>query len=149
MLGAKPQLAPRGYSVDATVSHQVEDGIAVLRPKWRDGVLRRALVVHLGTNGAFTSDQCRRMWGAVGPDRRLLLVTVLVPRSWQAGNNRVIRRCAQRFDNVWSIDWRRYVVGHPKAVGSHGYHLTPDRARAYARLIDGAVDGSPAGARQS
>jgi hypothetical protein len=148
MLGAKSHLAARGYSVDATVSRQVEDGIAVLRAKRRNGVLRPVVVVHLGTNGTFSRDQCRRLHRTVGPSRRLFLVTVSVPRSWEAGNNHVIRRCARRYDNVWSVGWRRYVVRHPWVVGSDGYHLTPSGARAYGRLIDATVDRSAMRARQ-
>lgn len=140
MLGAKARLVHRGFTVNAKTSRQVQTGLDLLRAKVRDRSLRTNVVVHLGTNGTFTKQQCRAMHTAVGSKRRLFLVTVKVPRSWAKPNNRVIKRCAARFSNTYLIDWRRFVKRHPRVVESDGYHLTSSGAKKYARLIDRRVD---------
>jgi hypothetical protein len=140
MLGAKTRLQHRGFAVNAVKSRQVADGIDVLRAKRRHGALPRQVVVHLGTNGTFLAGQCRQMHHIVGRKRHLILLTVRVPRSWSAANNRVISRCAQRYRNTFVVDWRRYANRHGGLVESDGYHLTPKGARRYAGLVDRKVD---------
>ena len=139
MLGAKPNLENRGYRVDARLSRQVSDGLTLLRAKARNDSLRNIVVVHLGTNGTFSKSQCRAMHSTVGKKRHLFLVTVKVPRSWERGNNRVIRRCSARYGNTHLIDWHDYVRRHPGLVESDGYHLTSKGARHYAELVSRRV----------
>ena len=76
----------------------------------------------------------------VGKKRNLLLLSVKVPRPWQASNNRVISRCATRYSNTYLLDWNRYVRQHRGIVEGDGYHLTPKGARKYAALVDRRVD---------
>lgn len=140
MLGAEPRLENRGFVVNASISRQVADGIELLRRKARNGSLRTNVVVHLGTNGTFSRSQCRAMRSAVGTSRRLFLVTVKVPRSWEEPNNRVIRRCAARYRNTHLVDWRKLVSRHSGLVEADGYHLTPRGARRYTALVDRTVD---------
>jgi len=139
MLGAKARLENRNYSVNAKTSRQVQSGVDLLRAKARDNSLRTNVVVHLGTNGTFTQQQCRAMHSVVGSSRRLFLVTVNVPRSWAKPNNRVINRCAARYSNTYLVDWRGFVKRHPGVVESDGYHLTYAGARKDAALIDQRV----------
>jgi hypothetical protein len=141
MAGAQAPLRRRGFSVDTAISRQVSAGLAVLRAKKRNGTLRRQVVVHLGTNGTFTSGQCRSMSKLVGRQRNLLLLTVKVPRPWTAGNNRVISRCAKRYANTYLLDWSQYVRRHRGIVEGDGYHLTPKGSRKYAALVDRRVEG--------
>ena len=140
MEGAKASLHRRGFAVDTSISRQVSGGVGVLRTKKDNGTLRRQVVVHLGTNGTFTSSQCRTMHKIVGKKRNLLLLSVKVPRPWQASNNRVIDRCATRYSNTYLLDWNRYVRQHRGIVEGDGYHLTPKGARKYAALVDRRVD---------
>ena len=143
MLGAKSQLKARGFgAVDAAVSRQAYSGPAALRD--RGEKLPENVVVHLGTNGTFPLDVCRKMVKAVGPDRRLFLVTVHVDRSWTKGNNKVIRQCDAEFadDRVYVIDWDWAASRHPSWLYSDGMHLRPEGAKAYARIIDSAIDAA-------
>lgn len=141
MLGAKSNLKDVGFGVvDATVSRQAYSGPATLRK--RGDRLPQNVVVHLGTNGTFPLDVCRAMVRAVGPDRRLFLVTVHANRSWTKGNNKVIRACDEAFaaDRVYVVDWDWAATRHPSWLYSDGFHLRPAGARAYARIIDTAID---------
>lgn len=140
MLGSASLLKTRGFAVNAKASRQVDDGVTILKAKQRNGALGKQVVVHLGTNGTFSSSQCHAMHRIVGKARNLYIATVKVPRSWERGNNRVVTRCAKRYKNVFLIDWRKYVRHHNGLIESDGYHLTPKGARRYASLVDETVD---------
>jgi lysophospholipase L1-like esterase len=141
MLGAKGDLKALGFAtVDATESRQAYSGPALLRK--RGTSLPTNVVIHLGTNGTLPLDVCKSMVKAVGPDRRVFFVTIHVPRSWEASNNKVIRACDAAFgaDRVHVIDWDKAVSSHPGWLYSDGTHLRPTGAAAFAHLIDGSVD---------
>lgn len=141
MLGARSQLRKRGFVVNAAVSRQSYSGPAMVRKRALS--LPRALVVHLGTNGTFPLDTCRRIVTNAGITRKVYLVTVAVPRSWERSNNRVIRRCAASFPagRVTVVDWKGLVSRHRAWLTSDGFHLRPDGAVGYARLIARTVAG--------
>lgn len=142
MLGARSILKRRGFTVNAAVSRQSYSAPAMVRRK--GARLPANLVVHLGTNGTFPLSTCRRIVKNAGPQRRVFLVTVSVPRSWEKPNNRTIRRCAQSFpgDRATVVDWKALADRHPEWLYSDGTHLKPSGARGFARLIDRAVDSS-------
>ena len=142
MLGARWALQDRGFEVDAEKSRQAGAGPSVVRKQGAG--LQSAVVVHLGTNGVFPPDTCDRLVDQVGAQRTLFLVTVKVPRSWERSNNRTIRECARRFDNVRIVEWNTAATSHPEWLYDDGVHLRPDGARAFARLITQVVRESQA-----
>jgi hypothetical protein len=147
MLGARQALRAAGFRVDASESRQATAGRAVLRS--RGDRLPENVVVHLGTNGTFPLASCIAMVRQAGRDRRMFLVTVRVPRSWERANNAVIRRCDTRFaaDRVHVVDWAGAAARHPRWLYADGVHLRPRGSVAFTRLIDEAVDAAVAAAR--
>jgi len=135
MLGARPWLARLPGRVNAVESRQVYAGLSIVGRLSRTGRLPDRLVVHLGTNGQFPSYACGDLIRDLGPHRQLFLVTVRVPRSWTADDNRAITRCARRFPNAHLIPWRAFSGAHPAVFASDGYHLSAAGGRAYADLI--------------
>ncbi|MCX6433534.1 MAG: hypothetical protein NTX29_12365 [Actinobacteria bacterium] len=147
MLGAKGDLQKSGFAVNATESRQAYKGPSLLRQ--RGAQLPTNVVVHLGTNGTYPLATCKALVKAAGPDRRVFLVTVHVPRSWEKSNNAAIRRCDEAFpaDRVHVVDWDRAASTHPKWLYSDGTHLRPAGSAAFASLLDDAVNGAVADAR--
>lgn len=147
MLGARSDLRDLGFVVDASESRQSYSAPALLRK--RSGSLPENVVVHLGTNGTFPLSTCRSIVRAAGPERRVFLVTVSVPRSWERANNATIRRCADAFpdDRVHVVDWKKEAADHRSWLYSDRIHLKPAGAAAFARLLDGAVDRAEQEAR--
>ena len=146
MLGAKARLKALGFGVvDAKESRQAYSGPAELRKRGAD--LPQNVVIHLGTNGTFPLSTCKGMVKAAGPDRRVFLVTIHVPRSWTKGNNQVIRDCAADYPEgqVTVVDWDAAATAHPAWLYSDGTHLKSAGAAAYARLIDEAIDSAASG----
>jgi hypothetical protein len=149
MLGAKSALKDTGFGVDAVESRQAYSGPALLRK--RGAQLPKNVVVHLGTNGTYPLSTCEALVRAAGPDRRVFLVTVHVPRSWQRANNAVIRRCDEAFaaDRVHVIDWNGVVSRHPRWLYGDGIHLRPAGGAAFATLLDDSVNAAVTEARSA
>ncbi len=142
MLGARSALKSRGFGVDASTSRQAYSGPALLRKK--GAKLPENVVVHLGTNGTFPLDTCKRLVRVAGPERRVFLVNIYVPRSWEKSNNATIRKCANSFreGRVTVVDWNAEASQHPSWFYKDGIHLRPAGATAFARLLDTSVDGA-------
>ncbi|MBU6244997.1 MAG: hypothetical protein KGP12_07250 [Actinomycetales bacterium] len=138
MLGARWLLRRDGVRVDARVSRQATSAPGIMR---RMGArLPAVVVVHLGTNGTFPSSTCRDIVRIAGPNRRVYLLTIKVPRRWERSNNAAIRACARQHpDRVSVIDWNWAASRHRGWLYGDGFHLRPDGARGYARVIHDAL----------
>ena len=134
MLGASGALqqAIPGIGVDAAVSRQFTTGIDILRSVRDRGELPGTVVVHLGTNGPIDGASCDALTEVLA-GRRVVLVTLHVPRSWEAGNNAVLRDCAFRH-GAGIADWSS-VAGAGGLLAGDGYHLNTEGAQAYAGLL--------------
>ena len=142
MLGAKPNLAARGFVVDATGSRQFSAAVSIVRTKAALGVLRRNVIIALGTNGYIRLSDCKAVVAAAGTGRRVFLVTNRVPRVWQAQNNAVLRTCDAYFSSsrVVLVDWYTYSKGRTSWFYADGIHLKPAGRSAYAVLLDAKLD---------
>jgi len=134
MLGAADALRARigGVDVDAAVSRQFGTGIDILRSRRDAGQLPGTVVVHLGTNGPIDGASCEALMNVLA-GRRVLIVSLHVPRDWEAGNNAVLRDCAYRH-GAGIADWS-VIAGRPGQLAGDGYHLSGDGAAAYADLV--------------
>jgi hypothetical protein len=141
MLGARSALERRGISVDATVSRQLAGGTELLRSLKASGSLPRKVVVHLGTNGPVTASQVRSLLSVLRDRARVVLLTLKVPRWWESGNNTVLKSVARRFENVTVLDWHWWGTRHSGWFWGDGYHLRPEGAAAYSRLVAKALKG--------
>jgi len=139
MLGAKSQLEYRGFIVNVKESRQFSEAVTIVRQKAASGVLRRKVVIHLGTNGVLIqASQCDAIAKAAGRRRHVFLVTVTGPTSHpriRKAQNTRLRACASRHRNTTVIDWHRYSRGHG-AWFYDGMHLTSKGRVAYATFLD-------------
>jgi hypothetical protein len=140
MLGAVGSLKKRDIGVDAAVSRQATAGPALLRKA--KGKLPRNVFLHFGTNGTYPFETCTAMVNALGSERRVFLVTVKVPRSWEKVNNRMLRRCAAAYPTgrVHIVDWNWAASRRPQWLYADGYHLRPTGAKNFARILAEAVE---------
>jgi hypothetical protein len=140
MVGATPLMRRAGFAIHARVGRQFSTAPGIVAGYGR--ALPRNVVIELGTNGTVSLAACRRVVRTAGPGRRVFLVTNRVPRSWQDSNNATLRRCDRSFaaSRVRLIDWHRASAGHPEWFAADGVHTSAAGRRAFARLIDRAVD---------
>jgi hypothetical protein len=139
MLGAEAALQDRGFIVDTKKSRQFDDAVGIVKRKKANGLLRRKIVIHLGTNGVLIrAADCDRISRLAGSRRRVFLVTVTGPTKYpkiRKAQNTRLRACADRHGNTHLIDWYAYSRGHG-AWFYDGMHLTRKGRHVYATLLD-------------
>jgi peptidoglycan/LPS O-acetylase OafA/YrhL len=137
MLGAAPQMASLFPNIDfdSAVSRQVSVAVSLLRQRAASNALGEFVVIAMGNNGTFTAGQFDEIMSIIGPNRKAIFVTVKVARSWESGNNNVIREGAARYPNAAVADWRGLSQTREDFFWSDLIHLRPEGAYAYATLI--------------
>jgi len=142
---AGPLKAQLGGSsaIDAKVSRQFREGIAIVADVGRQDRLAPVVLIHLGTNGPPTPAEVDAMVGAAA-GKRVLLVTVRLKRAWMGESNQVLTAAPERHPNVTLVDWFAYSEGHPDWFLSDGTHLTARGAEAYTALIGSALAATSA-----
>lgn len=138
MLGAAHQLAEDipGIDLDASVGRQVSQAIRLLKERKANGQLGDVVLLHLGNNGTFTSKQFDQIMDVVGPERRVVFLTLRVSRSWEQGNNEVIREGVERHEGAFLVDWRSAIEERPEVLWKDGTHLRPEWASFYVELLE-------------
>jgi peptidoglycan/LPS O-acetylase OafA/YrhL len=141
MLSAAQQLRAvlPGTYIDAQVSRQMSQGIAVVRELASRGELRPIVVVGLGTNGTITMAQVRALEAVSGPRRALVLVNTFVPRPWQSEVNAALAAAARRYSDVTVADWHTTIRNRTGLLWGDGVHPQPAGAVVYARMVAAAV----------
>jgi hypothetical protein len=100
MLGAKQSLEYYipGIFVDAKVSRQFWEATAVLQQYADAHLLPPTIIVHMGTNGAFSDDQFDQMMAVIG-SRRVFFINAHEPRSWETEVNVRLAADTQKYPN--------------------------------------------------
>jgi len=142
MLGAKAGLenAVEGARVYGKVSRQMKQVPDVITEVRRDGPLGEVVVIHLGTNGPFSSKSFDEVMDALSNIRRVYFVNASVPRRYEGQVNGAIADGVDRWNNAYLIDWNGAADGHPEYFVKDGVHLTTEGTRGYAGLIARAID---------
>ncbi len=137
MVGAAGKLeqAIGNLDIDAEVGRQAAVAIDVLRQRRAAGQLGEVVVVHIGNNGTFTTEQFDEMMRVLAGVRKVVVVNVKVPRLWERSNNDVLADGVRRYPNAVLVDWHATSVDQPELFVEDGYHLQPDGQRVYADLI--------------
>jgi hypothetical protein len=136
MLLALPNLAKKGYNVDARGCRQFEEGIRMLRRKRHERRLPHLVVMALGADAAITGSQINRAKKVMGPKRKLGLVVPMETGGGESNDARVVRQAGRRDPRrVKVLDWPRFSRGHRNWFQPDHLHLTFAGAAAYARLL--------------
>ena len=143
MLGAAYALAATipGIDLDAAVGRQAPEAVALLQQKVVTGLLGQVVVLQIGNNGTLTADQFDQMMSVIPPDRKVIVLTVHVPRAWQDSNNAVIINGVARYANAVLLDWHGVGVSYPQVLYNDGIHVTPEGATYYSQLVAAQLGG--------
>lgn len=141
-LGAVNQL--RGYygdrmGIDAQEGRRASESIAVLQKLSGEGMIAPTVILHIGNNGAISSDSFDAAYAAVGPDRTLVLVKIRVPLRWEAQVNGEIDRLASMHSNVVVADWNAVANAEPGLLTDDGVHLSGAGRERYTQVIAAAA----------
>jgi hypothetical protein len=147
MLFALPNLARKGFNVDARGCRQFEEGIHLLIRKRRQNRLPYLSVIALGADAGISGRQINRVKKIIGPKRKIGLVVPLETGGSESNDARVVRQAGRRDpEQVKVLDWPRYSRGHANWFQPDHLHLTFAGAAAYARLMGKLIplaDGCP------
>ena len=139
MLDAAPNLRALVPAIDiqAAVSRGVDQGLTGMQSLASSGRLRFSVVVHLGTNGGFSSQQLDRLVD-IAAGRRLVLLTNHCPYCrWAPANNAVIRAGCTPARRCAVADWNGLADANPQWFGRDGVHMPIGGVggQAYAELV--------------
>lgn len=137
MLGASSALQAEfpGIYVNAAVSRQFPVAVDIAGQLAAAGSLGDGVIIHMGNNGLITTGQFDALMQALKGARRVVVLTLQVPRRWEVPNNDIIRAGVKRYPNAVLLDWHHIGHANPGWFWEDGIHLRPDGARAYADLI--------------
>ena len=122
-------------AIDAVEGRSVRDGIELVEQLAEQSQLRPTVVVHIGNNGAIPPGGLERVADAVGSERVLVLVTVRVPRRWEAQVNDEIRRIVSERPAIRLADWHAITGAESGLLVDDGVHLTDAGQQRYAQML--------------
>lgn len=99
--------------------------------------LHDVVVLIAGNNGAISQSSFDQIMAKLG-DRKVFIVNVVVPKSWEASVNQTFAEAKGRYNNLEVIDW--YSVGKGKEQYFwDGVHPNTEGSEVYANLIVNAI----------
>ncbi len=102
---------PNGV-VDARIERQLYQSMPEITQLTENQLMNNPVIISLGTNGAFTFLQAENFIKKVGMDRQIFFMTTTVPKIWQNQVNHTIAHLADKYSNVYVIDWYQYSQNH-------------------------------------
>ncbi|WP_375106389.1 hypothetical protein AB9L15_11000 [Lysinibacillus fusiformis] len=127
-----------GILIDGKVSRQMSQVEEIIKQLQTEGRLGEKIIIELGTNGPFNSNQLRNLLSSLH-DKQVFIVNTRVPKDWQDNVNKVISEVAIEFQNTTIIDWYAASEGKENYFYEDGVHLKPKGAEYYASIILEAV----------
>jgi hypothetical protein len=136
MLDAQPSLQADipGIDVEAAVSRQWDDGIALAERLKADGTLGSIVVIDLGTNGPVDSAQFQQMMSALAGASLVVFVTVHLPPSysWWQSVNATLEQGVPMYANARLANFNALADANPEWFGPDGVHMPIGGAGAQA-----------------
>lgn len=127
--------------LEATVSRQFKQTADVVDDLRVQGKLSDVVVIHLGTNGPFSSGAFDQTMEALGDIDRVFVVNAFVPRRWESVVNAAITSGKERWPRIEVIDYNAFGNTNPDYFNEDGVHLNAEGMIAYAELLDNAING--------
>ncbi|QWG67193.1 acetyltransferase [Bacillus mycoides] len=126
--------------IDAQIGRQLSKAIPVVEQLKNEGNLGNYVIIGLGTNGAFTTEQLVSLMELIGNERKMIFINTRVPRPWESIVNERLKVTASKYPNVTLVDWYAASAGKRDYFAPDGVHLTNVGAEAYAALVVKAVN---------
>ncbi|MGK9485071.1 acyltransferase family protein [Bacillus cereus group sp. MYBK29-1] len=126
--------------IDAQIGRQLSKAIPVVEQLKNEGNLGNYVIIGLGTNGAFTTEQLVSLIKLIGNERKIIFINTRVPRPWESIVNERLKVTVTKYPNVNLVDWYAASAGKKDYFAPDGVHLTNVGAEAYAVLVAKAVN---------
>ncbi|MED0993785.1 acyltransferase family protein [Bacillus nitratireducens] len=126
--------------IDAQIGRQLSKAIPVVEQLKNEGNLGNYVIIGLGTNGAFTTEQLVSLINLIGNERKMIFINTRVPRPWESIVNERLKATTSEYPNITLVDWYAASAGKGDYFAPDGVHLTKVGAEAYAALVAKAVN---------
>ncbi|HDR7800149.1 TPA: acetyltransferase [Bacillus tropicus] len=126
--------------IDAQIGRQLSKAIPVVEQLKNEGNLGNYVIIGLGTNGAFTTEQLVSLIKLIGNEHKIIFINTRVPRPWESIVNERLKVTVTKYPNVTLVDWYAASAGKKDYFAPDGVHLTNVGAEAYAVLVAKAVN---------
>ena len=113
----------------------MSQAITLLQERKANGELGELVLLHIANDGEFTAEEFDRIMEVVGPERRVVFLTLKVSRSWEESNNRLISDGVARHEQAFLVDWRAALKDRPEVLWKDGTHLRPEWASSDVELL--------------
>jgi peptidoglycan/LPS O-acetylase OafA/YrhL len=133
------QKAFPNITVDGKVSRQMRDAYDIVNQLKNANHLGEIVIIELGTNGPFPDKTLTSLIDLIGKERKILLVNVRVPRPWESIVNKTLLEVAEKYSHTTVVDWYATSANHNEYFVSDGVHLKPAGSKAFAAMIESAV----------
>ncbi|MGP7959828.1 acyltransferase family protein [Sanguibacter sp. A247] len=128
-----------GISIDAKPIRRWTDATALVQGARADGSLRDVVVLVFGTNAGLhdeaSKDALRATLAAVGPERPVVLVTIVGVSRWVKESNDALRAIAAERPGTHIADWHAVVATTPGLLGADRTHASIAGMAAFAELL--------------
>jgi len=128
-----------GIAIDARPIRQWKDAPALVRAQADAGTLRDVVVLVFGTNAGLHDDASkaalRETLEVVGPDRAVVLVTIVGVSRWVGRSNDALREIAAERPGTYVADWHALVARTPGLLGADRTHASMKGMAAFADIL--------------
>lgn len=125
--------------VDADIGRQLYASADLVKKLDEDGLLKKNVLVGLGTNGSFTEAQFDAFMKELG-DRNVYWVNVRVPtQRWQNDVNTMLTKMAEKYKNITLIDWYSLSNNHEDWFYEDRVHPNTDGMVYYCQLVSQTI----------
>lgn len=124
---------PRMY-VDAAAARKFPEGLPLIEALDQSGARADLLVVALSSNG-WVEETVIDAYVNLAAGRPLLFVNTVVPFVWEPSNNQLLAQAAEKYDNVYVVDWYGAVKGRADYFYEDAFHPLPPAAEIYDSLL--------------
>ncbi|MBG0738081.1 acyltransferase [Paeniglutamicibacter antarcticus] len=124
-----------GMAFDAASNRQWPDGVAAIGARLANDSMRRAVIVHFGTNAGVDQTVVSKALDMLGPDRMVVLVNLYGASSWVPNANDALTNAVKGRRNVIIADWNKAISQRPDLLQPDQIHPGIFGAHLYADTI--------------
>lgn len=128
-----------GITIDAKPIRKWVDAAPIIEKAADEGTLRPFVVLNFGTNGGFqfkgSTKAVERILDAIGPDRKVVVVTINGISSWVPAANEKLKAMVADRPNVTVADWNAYVHDHAGLLHTDRTHPNMAGVQKYAAVL--------------
>lgn len=126
-------------TVDGEIGRQLMNSISIFEEMNQQKELKQNVLIVLGTNGNFTSNDLEKIIDIAGTKRNIFLVNTNVPQGWEGEVNQLLQEAADKHNNVYLIDWKGYSTGNVDWFYEDNTHVNEDGSKKFAYLVSSKI----------